>query len=101
MDKELDVIPEPTIDWLIDEIAPNPGNSPLLNFNKKRLKNAIIKKQVEEARRIKNLVDKIPPRFVNYKEPEKTMWSHGYNDSIYEYKSFMKKYIAELQKGLV
>ena len=28
---------EPTIEWLIDEIAPNKGNSPLLKFNKERL----------------------------------------------------------------
>jgi hypothetical protein len=32
---------EPTIDWLIEQIAPNKGNSPLLNFNKDRLKKAI------------------------------------------------------------
>lgn len=30
-------VDEPTIEWLIDQIAPNKGNSPLLNFNKKRL----------------------------------------------------------------
>lgn len=32
---------EPTVEWLIDQIAPNEGNSPLLEFNKKRLKAAI------------------------------------------------------------
>lgn len=34
-------IEEPTIDWLIDQIAPNPGNSPLVNFNKERLRKLI------------------------------------------------------------
>lgn len=36
--EELD---KPTIDWLIDQIAPNPGNSPLVNFNKQRLRDLI------------------------------------------------------------
>jgi hypothetical protein len=35
------VISKSTIDWLIDEIAPNKGNSPLINFNKERLRQAI------------------------------------------------------------
>lgn len=32
---------QPTIEWLIEELAPNEGNSPLVNFNKKRLLNLI------------------------------------------------------------
>lgn len=32
---------EPSIDWLIDELAPNEGNSPLIDFNKQRLKTAV------------------------------------------------------------
>lgn len=28
---------KPTVEWLIDQIAPNKGNSPLVNLNKKRL----------------------------------------------------------------
>lgn len=39
---------EPTIEWLIDQIAPNKGNSPLLNFNKKRLI-ALINKEKAKA----------------------------------------------------
>lgn len=39
---------EPTIDWLIDEICPNPGNSPLVNFNKHRIK-ALIEAHTQEA----------------------------------------------------
>ena len=32
---------KPIIDWLIDEIQSNQGHSPLIDFNKKRLKQAI------------------------------------------------------------
>jgi hypothetical protein len=38
---------EPTTDWLIDELAPNSGNSPLINFNKDRLRKLIAKKEAE------------------------------------------------------
>ncbi|MEI7632125.1 MAG: hypothetical protein WCJ60_02280 [bacterium] len=38
---------EPTIDWLIDELAPNTGNSPLVNFNKDRLRKLIDTKEAE------------------------------------------------------
>lgn len=40
---------EPTIDWLIDYLAPNKGNSPLVEFNKNRLK-ALIASKVREAK---------------------------------------------------
>lgn len=39
---------EPTIDWLIDYLVPNEGSSPLIEFNKNRLK-ALIASKVREA----------------------------------------------------
>lgn len=43
---------EPTIDWLIDELAPNKGKSPLVNFNKKRLKDLITAEIIAELERL-------------------------------------------------
>jgi hypothetical protein len=61
---ELRELPEePTIDWLIDQIAPNPGNSPLLNFNKQRLRDLITASQLEA--RIDEL-DKELPKVLEY-----------------------------------
>lgn len=48
---------EPTIDWLIDELVPNRGNSPLINFNKQRLRDLIhqasIASRIDELKRAK------------------------------------------------
>lgn len=72
---------EPTIDWLIDEIAPNNGKSPLVNFNKKRLKAQILK-HYRSIQSIKKAVQRmVEPKTFNTLNAD-AGFRIGYNQAI-------------------
>jgi hypothetical protein len=85
---------EPTIDWLIDQIAPNEGNSPLLNFNKERLK-ALIKQ--ERKKWAEGLLEQLPNRKTidNFHEYQQNTENNAFNKCLTEIKSIIKESIGE------
>lgn len=92
-------IEEPTVEWLIDQIAPNPGNSPLLDFNKKRLKALLAQQSQAAVEAYKaGLISKLPEKQDEHPiDPETgaTVETYGYEEQHNKLLDTVKAIIME------
>jgi hypothetical protein len=95
-DKEVEEI---TVEWLLEQIAPNKGNSPLIEFNKKRLDHHYRKKITDEI--LENKPEKKTHKLGTYTQEElgrleqdvyaKLMYDEGWTDALDEYEQLIKE----------